>query len=155
MEKRGCISAQHTSLYAILGQDTTQGSAQSCVEGGEEEEEKSDFQPPNLENGSGCRGKKFGHSSISMRSAPFRLRTPLRGAARAPQQPIVRLEPRLDSAHGTLDLLKVVVHGGETLSYASKEQYPERRVQLIERPSSAASPSPMAVMPPARVQGRP
>ena len=88
------------------------------------EEEKSDFQPPNLENGSGCRGKKFGHSSISMRSAPFRLRTPLRGAARAPQQPIVRLEPRLGSAHGTLDLLRVVVHGGETLRYASKEQYP-------------------------------
>ena len=93
-------------------------------EGGEEEEEKCDFQPPNLENGSGCRGKKFGHSSISMRSAPFRLRTPLRGAARAPQQPIVRLEPRLGSAHGTLDLLRVVVHGGETLRYASKEQYP-------------------------------
>ena len=67
-------------------------------------------------NGSGRRGKKFGRSSISMPSAPFPLRTPLRGTARAPQRPIDRPEPRLGSAHGSLDR--------ETLRHASNEQYP-------------------------------
>ena len=69
-------------------------------------------------------GKKFGRSSISMPSAPFRLRTPLRGTARASQRPIDRPEPRLGSAHGSLDLLRMGGHGGETLRHASNEQYP-------------------------------
>ena len=94
------------------------------MKGEKKKKKKVIFNPQIWKMAPACRGKKFGHSSISMRSAPFRLRTPLRGAARAPQRPIVRLEPRLGSAHGTLDLLRVVVHGGETLRYASKEQYP-------------------------------
>ena len=70
--------------------------------------------------------KKLG--SISMPSAPFRLRTPLRGTARASQRPIDRPEPRLGSAHGSLDLLRMGGHGGETLAPRVQRAVPERRV---------------------------
>jgi hypothetical protein len=77
---------------------------------------------PIQKNGSGRHVKKFGRSSISRRARLFRLRQPLHGAAGGPQRPINRLEPRLHSVHGTLDLLRMGGHGGETLSHASNEE---------------------------------
>ncbi len=78
------------------------------------------------QHGAEMGGNFFGRSSISMPSAPFRLRTPLRGTARASQRPIDRPEPRLGSAHGSLDLLRMDGHGGETLAPRVQRAVPER-----------------------------
>ena len=110
------------------GRDPPRGVPRGVLKGGgvvqEEGDEKIKFLFSFRQHGAEMGGKKFGRSSISMPSAPFRLRTPLRGTARAPQRPIDRPEPRLGSAHGSLDLLRMGGHGGETLRHASNEQYP-------------------------------
>ena len=77
---------------------------------------------PIQKNGSGRRGKKLGAARSRRRARLFRLRQPPHAAAGGPQRPINRLEPRLHSVHGTLDLLRMGGHGGETLSHASNEE---------------------------------
>ena len=60
--------------------------------------------------------KNLGAARSRRRARLFRLRQPPHAAAGGPQRPINRLEPRLHSVHGTLDLLRMGGHGGETLS---------------------------------------